>query len=59
MHLRHRARLLLRVLALLLLPVAPAGAAGGYSKVVDRTFPVGGSTTYVDSFDAPRSGSPG
>jgi Peptidase family M23/S-layer homology domain len=56
MHLRHRARLLLAVLALLLLPVAPAQAAGGYQQVVDLTFPVGGSTSYVDSFDAPRSG---
>lgn len=51
MHLRHHARLLLTVLALLLLPVAPAGAAGGYQQVVDLTFPVGGATTYVAGDD--------
>ena len=56
MHRRHHVRLLLIALALALLPVAPAQAAGGYQQVVDLTFPVAGSTSYVDSFDAPRSG---
>ena len=37
------------------LPGLPAHAAG-YQQVVDLTFPVGGTTSYQDWFDAPRSG---
>ncbi len=52
-----RRHLLLLLALLLLLPAAPAAAAGGgYQQVVDLTFPVVGTTTYVDSFDAARSG---
>lgn len=51
-----RIRVLMIVAMLLLLPVVPAQAAGGYQQVVDLTFPVSGKVHYSDSFDAGRSG---
>lgn len=56
-------RLSLLLVTLLLLSAAPAAGAdgpeapdagGGYQQVVDLTFPVGGDTTYSDTYDAPR-----
>ena len=47
---------LLLVVLLLVVPAAPAFAAGGYKQVVDLTFPVAGKANYSDSFDAARSG---
>lgn len=49
-------RLVLLVIALLVMPVLPAGATAADQQVVDLTFPVGGEVSYTDSFDAPRSG---
>ena len=49
-------RVLMLVVLLLVVPVMPASAAGGYQQVVDLTFPVGGKVHYGDSFDAARSG---
>ena len=38
------------------MPPSVALAAGDYQQVVDLTFPVGGTATYSDSYDAPRGG---
>jgi hypothetical protein len=53
---RSRRFAVLLMMALLLVPVVPAQAGAGHRQVVDLTFPLGGTTTYGDSFDAPRSG---
>lgn len=49
-------RIVLLAITLLVVPVMPAQAAGGDQQIVDLTFPVGGTVSYSDSFDAPRSG---
>lgn len=54
MHLRRIALFLLA--ALMMVPATPALAVAGYQQVVDLTFPVAGTASYSDSFDAPRSG---